>query len=229
MNLKQRPAAPLRRFVPRRWGTFVIDQGRVDRAAYELCAFSELRDRLRAGDVWVAGSRRYRALDDDLLPRPAFEALRSAGPLPLAVAPRFEDHLAERSLRLEEGGAARARAGTLPEIRLDEAGLTITPLRALTPPSVKTVRLALYDRLPQVRVTDLLLDVDAWTGFSECFMHRRTGRTCDDRAALLTCVLADAVNLGLTRMAETCRGASLRHPSPSVNGLKSISKIFDTV
>ncbi|MBO1687902.1 hypothetical protein HJU46_17655, partial [Clostridium butyricum] len=72
------------------------DQGRVDRAAYELCAFSELRDRLRAGDVWVRGSRRYRAFDDDLLPRPTFAALKAAGPLPLAVAPHFEDHLAER-------------------------------------------------------------------------------------------------------------------------------------
>lgn len=164
------PAAPPLRFVPRRWRTFVLDQGRVDRAAYELCAFSELRDRLRAGDVWVAGSRRYRAFDDDLLPRPAFEALRSAGPLPLAVAPRFEDHLAERSLRLEEAAAAvatRARAGTLPDIRLDEAGLTITPLRALTPPTVKTVRQALYDRLPRVRVTDVLLSHQSGLAIAE--------------------------------------------------------------
>lgn len=172
------------------------------------------RQRLIGGGyARIAGSRRYRAFDDDLLPCPAFETLRSAGPLPFAVAPRFEDHLTERSLRLKEAAAAvaaRARAGTLPEIRLDEAGLTITPLRALTPSTVKTVRQALYDRLPRVRVTDVLLDVDAWTGFSEYFTHRRTSRTCDDRAALLTCVLADGINLGLTRMAETCRGASLR-------------------
>jgi TnpA family transposase len=56
----------------------------------------------------------------------------------------------------------------------------------------------------------LLLEVDAWTGFSECFIHRRSGREADDRNALLTVILADGINLGLTRMAETCRGASLR-------------------
>jgi hypothetical protein len=63
------PDSPPIRFVPRRWRPFVLTKAGVDRAGYELCAFSELRERLRAGDVWVAGSRRYRAFDDDLLPR----------------------------------------------------------------------------------------------------------------------------------------------------------------
>src|SRR3546814_16826980 len=43
------------RFVSAGWRPFVIRDGVVDRAAYELCALSQLRDRLRAGDIWVAG------------------------------------------------------------------------------------------------------------------------------------------------------------------------------
>ena len=48
------------RFVPTSWRSFVIRDGVVDRAAYELCALTQLRDRLRAGDIWVAGSRQFR-------------------------------------------------------------------------------------------------------------------------------------------------------------------------
>jgi hypothetical protein len=34
---------------------------------YELCVLSELRDRLRAGDVWVADSRQYRSVEERLI------------------------------------------------------------------------------------------------------------------------------------------------------------------
>jgi TnpA family transposase len=69
---------------------------------------------------------------------------------------------------------------------------------------------AAYDLMPRIKITDLLVEVDRWTGFSECFTHHRSGRAADDRPALLTAVLADGINLGLTRMSEACRGATLR-------------------
>ncbi|EQA97575.1 hypothetical protein L286_22450 [Sphingobium sp. HDIP04] len=43
------------RFVPSAWRPFVLRDGIVDRAAYELCALSQLRERLRAGDIWDRG------------------------------------------------------------------------------------------------------------------------------------------------------------------------------
>src|SRR3546814_17595454 len=39
-------------------GTLLLDC-EADRAAYELCALSQLRERLRAGAIWVSGSRQF--------------------------------------------------------------------------------------------------------------------------------------------------------------------------
>ena len=58
----------------------------------------------------------------------------------------------------------------------------------------------LYSVLPRLRITELLAEVNGWTGFAERFVHLRTGEPPEDPIALMTAVLADATNLGLARM-----------------------------
>jgi TnpA family transposase len=62
--------------------------------------------------------------------------------------------------------------------------------------------------LPHVKITDLLLEVDRWTDFSSHFTHLKSRAPARDRALLLTAILADGINLGLTKMAEACPGTS---------------------
>jgi TnpA family transposase len=106
--------------------------------------------------------------------------------------------------------AALACCGSLPDVELSDGTLKISPLRATTPFEADMLQRQTYNVLPRVRITDLLLEVDAWTSFSECFTHQRSGRPAEDRAALLAAVLADGINLGLTRMAETSRDMTMR-------------------
>lgn len=207
------PDKPPLRFVPPSWRPFVLRDGEVIRPAYELCVLTQLRDRRRAGDIWVAGSRQYQSFDSYLLPSETFDAMRMRGPLPLAINTDFDTFITGRRSNLDtaiERVTVLAWQDELPNVRLDSSGLVISPLKAITPPIVEDMRRQAYDRLPRVKITDLLLEVDSWTGFSECFTHRRSGRVADDRNALLTVILADGINLGLTRMADTCHGATLR-------------------
>ncbi len=67
--------------------------------------------------------------------------------------------------------------------------------------------LDLYRRLPEVRITDILMDVDNDTGLTDAFTHLRTGAPCKDRLGLLNVILAEGLNLGLSKMA----GASSTH------------------
>jgi TnpA family transposase len=139
--------------------------------------------------------------------------MREAGPLPVAVPENARAYLDERralvARRLAEV-ADKARRGTLEDVRIEGGVLRIAPLKAATPEEADAAAEALYGALPGVRVTDLLADVDRWTGFSEAFTHLHTGLPAEERRIVMTAVLADATNLGLTRMAEACSVASYR-------------------
>ena len=207
------PLKPPTAFIRRAWRPFVFKDGDIDRRAYELCVFSELRNRLRAGDVWVDRSRQYQDFETYLIPKLTFEILKAEGPLPVEIETEVQSYLESRRSALTQElttVATLAESGELHDVDLAEGDLKITPLRAVTPPEAVSLRDAAYDLLPRIKITDLLLEVDRWTGFSECFTHQRNGQPAENKAALLTTILADGINLGLSRMAEACRGATLR-------------------
>jgi hypothetical protein len=98
--------------------------------------------------------------------------------------------------------AAAARGGTIPHGSIENGTLRIDRLTADVPDEAHELILDLYRRLPSARITDILLEVDAVTGFSEAFTHLRTGAPCEDRIGLLNVLLAEGLNLGLRKMAE---------------------------
>jgi len=76
--------------------------GGAERRIWEAATLLALRDRLRAGDIWVEGSRQWRAVEDQLIPPALFAAMRAAGPLPIAVPATAADYLAERRALLDQ-------------------------------------------------------------------------------------------------------------------------------
>lgn len=88
--------------------------------------------------------------------------------------------------------------------------MKITPLKAITPEAAEEAAERLYAMLPNARITALLDDVHRWTGFAYAFTHLHTGLPAKNPRVVLTAVLADATNMGLTRMADACSVASYR-------------------
>src|SRR3546814_5278096 len=62
--------------------------------------------------------------------------------------------------------------------------------------------------MPRIRITELLHEVAQETGFLAAFTNLRTGERCPNENALLATILADATNLGLSRMAAASQGVT---------------------
>tara|TARA_S200002703_G_scaffold121877_1_gene107757 strand:+ start:24 stop:1721 length:1698 start_codon:yes stop_codon:yes gene_type:complete len=166
---------------------------------WEVAVLCHLRDAFRAGDIWLAHSRRYGDLKDALVPT---EVARATPRLAMPYEP--ETWLADRKSRLAEGlqRLARAtRAGAIPGGSIEDGVLKIDRLTANVPEEADAMVLDLYKRLPEIRITDLLLEVDDEIGFTEAFTHLRTGVPCKDRVGMLNVLLAEGLNLGLSKMA----------------------------
>ncbi|MDC4427318.1 Tn3 family transposase, partial [Acinetobacter baumannii] len=103
--------------------------------------------------------------------------------------------------RWRELGRA-ARAGTFPGGSIENGVLSSEKLDAAAPTGAEDLVLELYKQIPPTRITDLLLEVDAATGFTEAFTHLRTGAPCADRIGLMNVILAEGINLGLRKMAD---------------------------
>lgn len=58
------PADAPTSFVKKRWEPSALAKNGIDRRYYELCTLSELRNRLRSGDIWVQGSRQFKDFDE---------------------------------------------------------------------------------------------------------------------------------------------------------------------
>jgi TnpA family transposase len=199
-------------FVRKRWENLVCTEDGLDRRFYELCVLSELKNSLRSGDIWVQGSRQFKDFEDYLLPPPRFAAQREQRELGLAVETDCDRFLEARLSVLQEQLATVERlaaANELPDAAITSTGrIKITPLDNAVPDEAEALMQQAYSLLPHLKITELLLEVDGWTGFSRHFNHLKSGAATEDQQLLLTTILADAINLGLSKMAESCPGVT---------------------
>ena len=90
-------------------------------------------------------------------------------------------------------------------IKIQNVKLTYSPLKAeKLPQSSIQLQDLITARLPLVELTDLLIEVDGWTRFTDHFQHPDSNqpRTKDVLTQLYASILAQASNFGLAKMAQ---------------------------
>ena len=194
-------------FPNRQWKRLITESGRIDRRRYEIAIMATLRDRLRAGDVWIEGTRNYQRFDAYLLGRR--DAAKVADVLPFDS--NAASYLADRARNLDwrlRRFAKQLKTNKLEGVSLERDRLKLQQMPPVTPPEAEALDRKLDTLLPRVRITELLLEVAERTGFLNAFRDLRSGKEHDNPSTVLAAILADGTNLGLERMANAREGVS---------------------
>jgi Tn3 transposase DDE domain len=120
-------------------------------------------------------------------------------PHPMSANDRLVGRVRFTSGQRLTGRRKQRRAFSPSARRLVGSALIVTPLESEVPDAAEALKWELNSFLPNVHITDLLAEVDGWTGFTDKFTHLRIGGMVRNRSAILAAVLADATNLGPKR------------------------------
>jgi TnpA family transposase len=215
-------------FVEKRWRPFVFEAGgpagksdgavgdrSIDRHGWELAALAALRDLLRSGDVYTEPSGRYADPERYLVSREAWPVQRAEACEQLGLTPSGRGRVAARARELRvllgrldrELSSLGSGTGDRPTgVRVEDGALVVPPFDAEgRPASATALEDAVSARLPHVDLTDLLIEVDAHTGFSGHLVHAGGNRPKAPEHAryLYAAVLAQGCNVTLAEMARS--------------------------
>jgi len=187
----------------------------VDLRAYALCVLDGLYRALRRRDVYALYSVRWGDPRANLLDGPAWEQARPQVLTALRLTGPVTSHLSDLAGRLDTAYLELARrlgpfGDRNPDspVRLepDRSGkirLHLAPLEAVAEPaSLVALRELVARMMPRVDLPEVLLEVDAWTGYLGEFTHTAmsgsaTGSRMRDLSTSMAAVLiAQGCNLG---------------------------------
>jgi TnpA family transposase len=196
--------------IERRWQRHLFTDGKINRTYWELATYFAVSSALASGDLWVSSSRMHRALEELLQP----SVVAGVAALPALRKPSFDQWLEERSAQLDQALLSTMHGLSGKDAMLFTGDRLRFPKMPKDDPDdneeTRDLVLRTYRILPTVRITDVLSQVAKWTGFTDHFSHVSTGLPPSDQNGFLAALIAEATNLGLSRMADICGVASRR-------------------
>ena len=210
-------------FVPKRWMAVVFPNGMLYRPAFMVCLALQLQQAIKRREVFVTRSHQYgdpRAiqarqvplLDQEarLLQGAEWEAKRGdiCRALGLAREPKFEVERLSKSLHMAYQRVIKQLESD-ETIRLEDEDGILTPvvasLEALPESSsFKSLDANVSSRLPEIDLSELLLEVNAATEFCDAMPMASEGETKLDDLAVSVCavLVAQACNIGLKAVVQ---------------------------
>jgi hypothetical protein len=195
-------------FIPDTWCSYVIDAEGFNRRYYELAALWILRQQLRSGDIYLSHSRRFSTLESYFMSKEEWQKQRQETVALLGTPIDATIRLAEREAELLRliGQVEALLNEAEGDLREEKDKLVLSPFEAEERTAeLNQLTYLMTNRLPNLNITDLLVEVDSWTHFSDAFEHLQSPHRRDTQLLLhlYSCLLAQACNLDLQQMATS--------------------------
>ena len=190
---------PMKGIVPASWMPLVLEDGKVNRAPYEICVLKALREQLRCREIWVKGSRRYRNPEEDLpqdFEERKADYYEELG-IPMdtkAFIVSLQEELTGHLKKLDEGITSN------PKVKIvstkDGGRVSITPFEPQAEPeNLAKLKREIAQRWSGTSLLDMLKETDLRTGFTR-FIQSGTERSHMDKATLQRRLLLSLFGIG---------------------------------
>jgi len=191
-------------FISKRWKKYLYDDdGVINRHYYEMAILEELREHVKSGDISITGSKQYMDFEEYILSKEEWK-IRKIN-IDLAVDISYESYINERITSLNERLQWFSKnLHHLKGVSFTNGKLSLSRLEKDFPEEAKNLSLSLYQLIPRIKLTELLMDVAKITGFHEEFTHASTNKIPDkeETITILATLLAMGTNIGLGKMAD---------------------------
>ena len=138
-------------FISKRLKNHVFENdGSINRHYYEMAVLTELRDRVKAGDISISGSKQYKDFEDYLLSKN--EWINSKENNKLSVSLSFDEYIQDRLNSLNERLRWLSKnMKNISTISIDNCKISIARLENITPKEAKELSFSLYKLLPKIK------------------------------------------------------------------------------
>jgi TnpA family transposase len=225
-------------FVPEKWKAYVFPEpGAVDRHYWELCLMDVLHRALLSGDVWAVGGRRYGNVEDLLISRERWALVRDQCyqelGLPKDPAEFLGPVLADLGQQIKK---TTANLPANPQVFVIGDRVHLKAIDAApVPDRLRAVKEEIDRSWPEIRIQDLLVEVDSWIHFMDVFSTltgaKKSGRT-GFRKDLLASLIAKGCNIGVPKMASLSPGVtqgSLRRVDENYLHEEALKRAYQTL
>jgi TnpA family transposase len=199
-------------FASKKWKKTISTKTGVEKRHYiELAALTELKNKLRSGDIYVDESKTYRNFEAYLFSKDEWNNIKDKTKLTaeLDVQEYFKCRENKLNSLLQRYSTNYEK---LEETIIKDDKLHIKKLDKAVPEEAKNLSVELHKLIPKIKLHDLLFEVFHMTDLYSVFTHAANKQTSNNNQneALVFAIMGIGTNVGLSKISESLNNISYK-------------------